>query len=198
MATLREVERKAKAMHSRNTLKYQVFGSLCLCQMEAGWTPKISHESERKKNNDSNFPMKQRLSYLAQWMVTMVTRQEPLLPFNRGVHCHAPSIRSHRRTKVVWPDFQPMRVPEEPVCINLFRPNPFFISLQLRSPVHVVPLGMEHGQQSPNPERNSIMPWSVKSSFKLVYRSLSRDQSCRLLKYIVSSKPFSAPLHTAH
>ncbi len=37
------------------------------------------------------------------------------------VRSHAPSIRSHRGTKVVWPDFQPMRVPEEPVCIDLFR-----------------------------------------------------------------------------
>ncbi len=37
------------------------------------------------------------------------------------VRSHAPSIRSHRGTKVVWPDFQPMRVPEEPVCIELFR-----------------------------------------------------------------------------
>ncbi len=40
------------------------------------------------------------------------------------VHSHAPSIRSHRGTKVVWPHFQPMRVPEEQVCIHLFRQNP--------------------------------------------------------------------------
>ncbi len=52
---------------------------------------------------------------------------------------HAPSIRSHRGTKVVWSDFQPMRVPEEPVCIQLFRQNPVFTSLLLKSPVHVVP-----------------------------------------------------------
>jgi hypothetical protein len=31
-----------------------------------------------------------------------------------------------------------MRVPEEPVCINLFRKNPVFTSLLLKSPVHVV------------------------------------------------------------
>jgi hypothetical protein len=37
------------------------------------------------------------------------------------VHSHAPSIRSQRGTKVVWADFQPMRVPEEPFCIDLFR-----------------------------------------------------------------------------
>ncbi len=54
------------------------------------------------------------------------------------VHSHAPSIRSHRGTKVVWPDFQPMRVPEEPVCVHLFRQNPVFSSLHLKSPVHVV------------------------------------------------------------
>ncbi len=44
------------------------------------------------------------------------------------VHNQALSIRSHRGTKVVWLDFQPMRVPEEPVCIHLFRQNPVFIS----------------------------------------------------------------------
>jgi hypothetical protein len=32
-----------------------------------------------------------------------------------------------------------MRVPEEPVRIDLFRQNPVFTSLQLKSPVHVVP-----------------------------------------------------------
>jgi hypothetical protein len=31
-----------------------------------------------------------------------------------------------------------MRVPEEPVCIDLFRKNPVFTSLHLKSPVHVV------------------------------------------------------------
>jgi hypothetical protein len=40
---------------------------------------------------------------------------------------------------MVRPDFQPMRVPEEPVCIDLFRLNPVFTSLHLKSPVHVVP-----------------------------------------------------------
>jgi len=49
------------------------------------------------------------------------------------VHSHAPSIRSHRGTKGVWPDFQPMRVPEVPVCIHLFRQNPVFTSLHLKS-----------------------------------------------------------------
>ncbi len=34
---------------------------------------------------------------------------------------------------MVFPDFQPMRVSEEPVCIDLFRQNPFL------PPVHVVP-----------------------------------------------------------
>ncbi len=39
---------------------------------------------------------------------------------------------------MVWPDFQPMRVPEEPVFIFLFRKNPVFTSLRLKSPVRVV------------------------------------------------------------
>ncbi len=53
------------------------------------------------------------------------------------VRSHAPSIQYHRGTKVVWPDFQPMRVPEEPVFIDLFRQNSVFTSLHLKSPVHV-------------------------------------------------------------
>jgi hypothetical protein len=40
---------------------------------------------------------------------------------------------------VVFPDFQPMRVSEETVCIYLFRQNPVLTSLHVRSPVHVVP-----------------------------------------------------------
>jgi hypothetical protein len=35
-----------------------------------------------------------------------------------------------------------MRVPEEPVCIDLFRQNPVFTSLHLKSPVHVHRLRM--------------------------------------------------------
>ncbi len=57
------------------------------------------------------------------------------------VRSHVPSIQSKRGTKVVWPDFQPMRVPEEPVCIDLFRQYPVFTSLHLKSPVHVHRLG---------------------------------------------------------
>ncbi len=34
------------------------------------------------------------------------------------VHSHAPSIRSHSRKLVVFPDFQPMRVSEKPVCVH--------------------------------------------------------------------------------
>ncbi len=55
------------------------------------------------------------------------------------VHSHAPSIRSHRGRKVVWPDFHPMRVQEEPVCIHLFRQNPVLTSLHLKSPVRIAP-----------------------------------------------------------
>ncbi len=43
------------------------------------------------------------------------------------VHCHAPSIWSHRGTKVVWPDFQPMRVPEEPVRSSLSTKSSFYL-----------------------------------------------------------------------
>ncbi len=60
-------------------------------------------------------------------------------PRSFRVHSHAPSIRSPRGKKVVFPDFLPMRISEEPVCINIFRQNPVFTSLHLRSPVYVVP-----------------------------------------------------------
>ncbi len=38
-----------------------------------------------------------------------------------------------------WFD-QISRVPEEPVCIDLFKQNPVFTSLHLKYPVHVLPL----------------------------------------------------------
>jgi hypothetical protein len=55
------------------------------------------------------------------------------------VHSHTPYIRSHRGTELVFLDFQPMRVSEEPVSIDLNRQNPVFTSLYLRFTVHVVP-----------------------------------------------------------
>jgi hypothetical protein len=39
-----------------------------------------------------------------------------------------------------------MRVPEEPVCIDLFRQNPVFTSLHLKSPVHVHRLRQTDGK----------------------------------------------------
>jgi hypothetical protein len=41
-----------------------------------------------------------------------------------------------------------MRVPEEPVCIDLFRQNPVFTSLHLKYPVHVVPHQENRGQKT--------------------------------------------------
>jgi hypothetical protein len=46
---------------------------------------------------------------------------------------------------------QPMRVPEEPVWIHLFRQNPVFTSLHLRSPVHVEPPLVRVGGARPPP-----------------------------------------------
>ncbi len=40
---------------------------------------------------------------------------------------------------MVFQDFQPIRVSEEKICIYLFRQNLVFTSLQLRSPVRVIP-----------------------------------------------------------
>jgi len=62
------------------------------------------------------------------------------------VHSHAPSIRSHRGTKVVFLDIQPMRASKEPDCVDIFRQNSAFTSLHLRSPVHVVPPMVEIDQ----------------------------------------------------
>ncbi len=73
------------------------------------------------------------------------------------VHSHDPSIRSLRGTKVVRPDFQPMRVPEEPFCIDLFRQNLVFTSQHLKSPVHVVqPLSAKLILQDDFPETRKI------------------------------------------
>ncbi len=98
-----------------------------------------------------NFNVICTLSHLS-CLKTIVYQPEPILHIIKNCpsgwcystcqspyHSHAPSIRSHRGTKVVLPEFQPMRVPEGPVCIHLFRQNPVFTSLHLKSPVHVVP-----------------------------------------------------------
>ncbi len=71
------------------------------------------------------------------WQSSRVAPTESWTKQLYRVHSHAPSIRSHRGIKVVWPDFQPMRVPEEPVCVHLFRQKPVLTSLHLKSPVHV-------------------------------------------------------------
>jgi hypothetical protein len=82
------------------------------------------------------------------------------------VHSHAPSIRSHRGIKVVWPDFQPMRVPEEPVCVHLFRQKPVFTSLHLKSPVHV------HRLSSPTTLSVYTSLYNISSSSKDDVKSL--------------------------
>ncbi len=73
-----------------------------------------------------------RLIHCPQWLSVFIDKKLYTCTVQKclliGVRSHAPSIQSHRGTKVVWPDFQPMRVPEEPVCIDLFRQNPVFTS----------------------------------------------------------------------
>ncbi len=56
----------------------------------------------------------------------LIDVDEKVYTISNRVQSCAPSIRSHRGRKVVWPDFQPIRVPEEPVCINLFRKKSSF------------------------------------------------------------------------
>ncbi len=78
------------------------------------------------------------------------------------VYSHDPSIWSQRGTKVICPDFQPMRVSEEPVCIDIFRQNPVFTSLHLKSPMSYRLWGISHSHNiiyyyppanSPPPQR---------------------------------------------
>ncbi len=88
------------------------------------------------------------------------------------VHSHAPSIRSHRGIKVVWPDFQPMRVPEEPVCVRLFRQKPVFTSLHFKSPVHVHRLW---SQSAPTRFRNGekLIVCSVRVHYNILLQGFS-------------------------
>jgi hypothetical protein len=53
-----------------------------------------------------------------------------------------------------------MRVPEEPVCMDLFRQNPVFTSLHLKYPVHVVPPQEEEKKPGikPVPPQQSHLP----------------------------------------
>jgi hypothetical protein len=51
-----------------------------------------------------------------------------------------------------------MRVPQEPVCVDLFRQNPVFTSLHLKSPVHVVPPLINHCSYSVQWQSESKVP----------------------------------------
>jgi hypothetical protein len=44
-----------------------------------------------------------------------------------------------------------MRVPEEPVCIDIFRKNPVFTSLHLKSPVRVHRFSVADPDPNPDP-----------------------------------------------
>jgi hypothetical protein len=91
------------------------------------------------------------------------------------VRSHAPSIQSHRGTKVVCPDFQPMRVPEEPVCFDLFRQNPVFTSLHLKSPVHVHRLGIA--------QKNSV--YSIVNIFVIIIVNVKKTRSFYLIRRVI-------------
>ncbi len=87
----------------------------------------------------SEFPYMREIRVLFYQCVKCRSYSYSVRIWDFGDHSHAPSIRSHKGTQVVWPDFEPMRVSEEPVCIYLFRQNPDFTSLHLKSPLHVIP-----------------------------------------------------------
>ncbi len=64
-----------------------------------------------------------------------------------------------------------MRVPEEPVCIHLFRKNPVFTSLHLKSPVHVVP------PLNVDVENECLLCLFFLSSHSYIYRKILLIQS---------------------
>ncbi len=74
---------------------------------------------------------------------------------------------------MVCPEFQPMRVSEEPVYIYLFRQNPVFISLHLRSPVHFVP-PQSRNLKSCYGARNRFQEPSLELSNQATYRLAAR------------------------
>jgi hypothetical protein len=64
-----------------------------------------------------------------------------------------------------------MRVPEEPVCIDLFRQNPVFTSLHLKYPVRVVP-----------PQKNYAVSFyccPLAATHSLFYDQIYIDFCCR-------------------
>jgi hypothetical protein len=72
-----------------------------------------------KQNLSSLLKRTLKLSLLAKIKFACFYQQHlpnsKICPYPRSLHL------ARRGTYVVWPDFQPMRVPEEPVCIDLFR-----------------------------------------------------------------------------
>jgi hypothetical protein len=91
------------------------------------------------KNRSDRSRQALRSSVIGRYETLRGKRRRMTPPQASRVRSNAPSIWSHRETKVVWPDFQPIRVPEEPVCIDLFWQNQVFTSLHLKYPVHVIP-----------------------------------------------------------
>ncbi len=89
------------------------------------------------------------------------------------VNSHAPSIRSHKGNICKWffPDFQPMRVSEEPVCIDLFRQNPVFTSpaFEISRSSRIPPLGLigqkERLRNMPIHNRSTICQSELYSCF---------------------------------
>ncbi len=61
-----------------------------------------------------------KLFFHTKYFVCIWQRTAETVVMNSWVHSHAPSIRPPRGIKVAFPDFQPMWVLSEPVCIYLF------------------------------------------------------------------------------
>ena len=78
---------------------------------------------------------------------------------------------------MVFPDFQPMKISEEPICIYLFRQNPVFTSLHLRSPVHVEPPLVRVGGARPPPFTLSTITYKV-----VVYAPAERADTLPLFR----------------
>ncbi len=107
-------------------------------QMEECNSKSNKNELDKKKKARKDQRFEQKHGTDRFWNFDYYRWRDGFAPTLYRVHSHDPSIPSHREKEVVWPDFQLMRVPEEPVCIHFFRQNPVFTSLHWKSLVHVV------------------------------------------------------------
>jgi hypothetical protein len=105
----------------------------------------------------------------------------------RVISYRVPPFGPIERHKGFFPDFQPIRVSEDPVCIYLFRQKPVFTSLHLRSPVHVVPPQFSKNSDCPASDIDTNLPFVLVDFFRnfrndTIALSLSLSSKSRILE----------------